>query len=484
MVKKLYKSYSISFESIASQPSFRPDLKYRRFWDFEKGVLYQSSKHIRLDRVLEEIEVSKIPKGDLNESHHIINISDQEPRKVILEDLEEVDAVGSAKNPLSEADIIISKLGLPKGYLFYNDKKKYPKLLGSSELIPYKIINDKFQPKFVAYLLCHPSVLKKYHSLESGKTPSHWRVNPNDILKTKIPSVDLEFQTSAIKKIIPIENEIRKIKAKKKSSLEIINEVFADYYGFDRNLWLSFGKGMTAGTQKSNVKDFKWYSKSFTSLATSSVLRFSTRFHNPKTREFVKILYTKPTRKAQTVIVELRKGIQPKYSESGNIPVIKIANMRNGHIDFSEAETIDEYFYNKVKSKAGVKKGDILICCTGKVSLGKIDYYIDNLDTILSVDSYIIRLNEKEYNPLFFIYFLRSILGAFQIERDYTGTTNQIHLYEPQISMFDLPDISIKEQEVLSKTIESKLKNQVVFDQQAKNKREKIWQIIEDAIPN
>ena len=63
------------------------------------------------------------------------------------------------------------------------------------------------------------------------------------------------------------------------------------------------------------------------------------------------------------------------------------------------------------------------------------------LEALLSVDSYIVRLDEDRYNPLFFVYFFRGILGAFQIERDYTGTTNQIHLYDAQIREFLIPDI-------------------------------------------
>ena len=109
---------------------------------------------------------------------------------------------------------------------------------------------------------------------------------------------------------------------------------------------------------------------------------------------------------------------------------------------------------NEIKK---LKKGDIIICATGKISLGKIDYYDYKHDSITTVDNYILRLNEN-YNPLFFTYFFRSILGCFQVERDYTGATNQIHLYWDQISNFKIPDIPLERQEEIVDEIKKRKK--------------------------
>ena len=482
MVEKSYKSYNISFKNIAKQPTFRPDLKYRRFWDFENGILYHAKTHVRLDSIISELIISKIKKGNLDEPQYLINISDQDPGNVLLDELEEVDEVGSAKNPLSNADIIISKLGLPKGYLFYNNKKEYKKLLGSSELIPYVIRNKESNPKFLAYFLTLPSVLKKYHNLESGKTPSHWRVNPFDILKTYIPEVDYNIQNEAIKRITLLEKQIRSLKRDKKQSLEILNEVFAEIYGYSKTLWLEFGKSMTAGTQKSQVKSFNWYSCPYTNISNNNILRFSTRFHNPLTKQLTKILSSKPTLKLGGVVEqEIKRGIQPKADDNGEYYVIKTGQLKNNYIDVLEADMVTSEFYDSHTS-AQTHLGDVLIASTGKVSLGKVDVYEFEEDAVVDGHVSIIRLNEEKYNKLFLAFFLRSLLGAFQIERDYTGATNQIELYPEQISMFLIPDIKLDEQEKIVEEIKLQLDGQKEIKQKIEKNRQHINRIIEEAI--
>jgi type I restriction enzyme S subunit len=164
------------------------------------------------------------------------------------------------------------------------------------------------------------------------------------------------------------------------------------------------------------------------------------------------------------------------------VKVVKIANMKNGFIDLTEAEYVSEEFFESVKDKAGINQGDILLCCTGKVSLGKIDYYDLDEPSILSVDSYIIRVNEEKVHPLFFTYFFRGILGAYQIERDYTGTTNQIHLYESQIRGFRLPKINIRRQQKIVDQVKKSLDAQREIKNQIEEKQNEISKIIENAI--
>lgn len=347
-------------------------------------------------------------------------------------------------------------------------------------ILRVKINTKEHNIKFLSYLLKHDLFIKQIYINSMGKSQPN--ISPFDILKLKVPSVYKLNQDAAINRILLIENEIKLLKSQYKVPLEAINEVFAQFYGFSKTLWLEFGKGMTAGTQKSNTRGLKWYNVTQTDLSRSKFLRFSTRFHNPTTKQLTEILSLKPTKKVKSILIKICKGIQPKYSDNGIIPVVKITNMKNGFIDLSASENVDEGFYNEVKSKSGVKFGDVLICCTGKVSLGKIDYFDLDEDAILSVDSYILRVNEKEYNPIFLIYFFRSILGAFQIERDYTGTTNQIHLYESQIVEFEIPEISLLQQEKIVEKIKVQLDSQKETDSKIEIKRKQIMKIIEEAI--
>ena len=238
---------------------------------------------------------------------------------------------------------------------------------------------------------------------------------------------------------------------------------------------------MTAGTQAAQNRTLRTFETDFSELSRSGILRFSTRYHNIPTKKLMDFLDDIKTLPVNDIVESYEKGIQPKYNPDGEIPVVKIANLKNGYIDFSETENITQEDFNKLDDKKKLNEKDIIICATGKISLGKIDFYDYENKAITTVDNYILRLNEK-YNPLFFAYFFRSILGYFQIERDFTGATNQIHLYWEQISNFQIPDISLKDQQKIVDEIKAELDRQKEMKQKIDVERAKIDEIIEKAI--
>ena len=181
------------------------------------------------------------------------------------------------------------------------------------------------------------------------------------------------------------------------------------------------------------------------------------------------------------VVKSYEKGLQPKYDLDGEIPVVKIANLKNSYIDFSETENIAKEAFTQTEDRKKLKQNDIIICATGKISLGKIDFYDYENEAITTVDNYILRLNEK-YNPLFFTYFFRSVLGYFQVERDFTGATNQIHLYWDQIANFQIPNISLKHQQKIVDEIKTELDKQEEMKKKIETQRNKIDEIIKKAI--
>lgn len=97
-------------------------------------------------------------------------------------------------------------------------------------------------------------------------------------------------------------------------------------------------------------------------------------------------------------------------------------------------------FYN-IKEKAQINNGDVLLASTGKGSIGKVGVYELGEEAIADGHVSIIAIDHERYNPWFLAYFLRSILGVFQIERVYTGTTNQIEIYPDQIKEVQIPDL-------------------------------------------
>jgi len=305
-------------------------------------------------------------------------------------------------------------------------------------------------------------------------------LNTDHFKKIKIPLIPKQKQDQIVAKIEPIEKKIKELKAQVTHPQEVINKVFAREFGFDENLFNEFGKGMTAGTQIAQSRTLRVFKTNFEELARSRIVRFSTRFHNPPTKKLMDFLDSIETIQVKDIIDCYEKGVQPKYNPDGDIPVVKIANLKNSYIDFSEPEFITQEYYNYLEERKKLKQSDIIICATGKISLGKIDYYDYEQESITAVDNYILRLKEK-YNPLFFTYFFRSILGYFQIERDYTGATNQIHLYWEQISNFQIPYLSLKAQQKNVDEIKAELDKQEEIKRKIERERNKIDEIIEKA---
>lgn len=288
-------------------------------------------------------------------------------------------------------------------------------------------------------------------------------------------------EANILPQIHQLKNEITNLKNYKLKSLDIINQVFGEEFGFDWQFYKEFGKGMTAGTQQSDVREKAMYQVSLSQIAKSNILRISSRFHSPKTQFLDKILFSKKTLKVKNIISEIVKGVQPDYDTEGEIPVVKIANLKNSYINLELPELVSQTFFDNLKDKQKLQANDVLICCTGKVSLGKVDLFDLDIEAVLTVDNYLIRLKEN-YNQLFFVYFLRSILGTFQIERDFTGATNQIHLYDKQIIEFDIPDFSLAKQAEIVEKIKTQIDAQNVIDKRIAAKQEEINGIIEKAI--
>lgn len=472
--------FFVNFEDIANQTSARLDPKYRYFWDIEKGFLFDGLPYTKLGNLISEIHVSKFRKGELDETKGLMSIPNQVGRSARIQNIEDIVELDSDKNPLHDADIIISKLGLPKGLIFYNDKE-CENLIGSSEFIPYKLINPDWNAKFLTYLLLLPKVLKKLARLESGKTPSHKRVNPFDLLNVKIPIVSRGKQQETAEKIEPIEREIENLQAQIGEPTGAINRVFAREFFFDENLWFEFGRGMTAGTQKSRIKESTSFLLEFQDFAKSNLLRFSTRFHNPITQKLYEILHSSPTIKVEQILLEsIHRGKQPIVDESGTVYAIKTGQLKNKYIDLESCEFVSENFFEK-SPNAQIRKGDVLLASTGKVSLGKIDLadFDDDIQAVADGHLSILRINENLYNKQFFVFFLRSILGVFQVERDYTGATNQIELYASEIEKFDIPDISLNAQEKIVNEIQSEFSAQDKIKRRIEDKRKEIDHIIE-----
>lgn len=336
---------------------------------------------------------------------------------------------------------------------------------------------NKVNKKFVLWylnLIVRPLFQTTYTSKYLSK---------DELGRIKLPNIKKKKQDEFVSKIEPIESCIKDLKSKLEQPQKIINKVFARKFGFDENLYNAFGKGMTAGTQIAQDKTLQVFDTDFGHLSRNESIRFSTRFHNPPTKSLMDFMDSIDTLQVKDIISEpVHRGASPKYNRDGDIPVIKTGHLKNGFIEISQGEFVDNTFYKKYE-RSQANYGDILIASTGKISLGKIDLLLEDEQNLV-VDGHvsIVRIDSKKYSNQFFTYFFRCVLGFFQIERDYTGATNQIELYSDDITNFKIPNISLSEQQRIVDEIKTELDKQDNIKKQIEKERNKIDVIIENSI--
>jgi restriction endonuclease S subunit len=125
-----------------------------------------------------------------------------------------------------------------------------------------------------------------------------------------------------------------------------------------------------------------------------------------------------------------------------------------GQLDWSEAQTVNDDFYEANQRRAGVCKGDVLIASTGTGSLGKVDFYNDDTPALADGHVAIVRVDSKHFDPCLLSYVLRSRVAQWQIEQQLAGATNQIEIYPGQLAALRLPELAQDQQhEVLRKVI-------------------------------
>lgn len=188
------------------------------------------------------------------------------------------------------------------------------------------------------------------------------------------------------------------------------------------------------------AEDCRAFARRFSHVANGFTLRFSSRFMHPKfallRQRFLTEELTTPLRKF--CARPITRGVQPEYDES-EILAVKTGTLRNGYLDLSEPQTVNEDFFERFKRRAGLKRNDILIACTGVGSLGKVDLYEQDEPAVADGHIAIFRSSPLAYDPKLLVHLMRHRLVQWQIEQALTGATNQIEIYAPQLESLLLP---------------------------------------------
>jgi len=437
------KSFYIDFQNIGKQEFLRIDVNYRYFFDIQNAIVYDFDNLIELKYVLKELPIKKVSKGDLENEEYLIDIGNIERRFNNLINLEKVTEVGSDKNILQDGDIVIPKMQPQMGNIFLN--KEHKRFLGSTELLEYSI-SEKYNHLFVYYLITSNKFLSDLAKLESGKT--HRRVNPIDLLKIKIPLIPKEKQDQIVAQIEPIEQRIKELKAALKDPQLIINEVFAREFGFDLEKF-------------EELKKQKFFEVEFAVIDKTSDLKFSvsTSLSNKINFQIPNVKYFKIKNIAKKIFAggDMPKDFSYEKDQEYKYPIFSNGKENLGLVGYCK--------------NPRVKEMATTVSARGTIgfAVARSEPYFPIVRLISIIPNENIILNE----------YLANVINFIDIEK--SGNTIA-QLTTPMVENIKIPVPEKKIQQRIVDEIKAELDKQEEIKKQIEEERNKIDQIIEQAV--
>jgi type I restriction enzyme S subunit len=471
------KVHNINLLKLANNSYLRGDFKFVYYYDTIFTKLKTEWKNsVKLRQVISKIrngkDFSKKAYSDYETNTIYIRVNNLKPLgKFIAEDIaylkdEKVRAFSDLF--VNEGDFLITRSGTV-GIAFRFEKSILPEEIRDKDFMPagYIIvlkIRSKFNDKHFKYFL-YSSISRKYlEALSCGK--SQQNISQSDLGKWLIPLSLLKNIPD--RKIKEKEKQIAVLKSLIKDPRQIVDEVFGKYIGYNLNKFSEF--------EKKHI-----FKKSLFDFCKSSQLRNSLKFHYPEYCHIFDILRKYKTVKLKQLLKEpVRRGVQPEYDENGEIPVIKTLNVnKDGYIDLSELKYVNNQFYEQVKKKAGIQKGDILITSTGE-GRGKVCFY--NLDEPAIADTHVSIVRSKGINPKYLTYFLLSALGKSQLSLLEQAVKGTPEIYSEEIGQLIIIYPDAEKQKQIIEEIEQKLEKQRKINEEINKLETEIDKLIEKAV--
>jgi len=462
------KYFTTDFQFIGEQEFLRPNFGYRYFFDVQKAEVYPSSKSIKLKYILSEIQSPKIPKGELDDFEILVDLGNIERRFNNLINLEEVSEIGSDKTILQNGDIVIPKMQPQMGNIFLNSEHK--RYIGSTELLEYKI-NSTYNPIYLYYLITTSKFLSDFGKLESGKT--HRRVNPIDLLKIKIPLIPKEKQDQIVSQIEPIEQKIKELKSQIKPTQEIINNVFAQKFGFDIE---------NADIKKKQLIHYA----SLVDFANEEL-----KFDISLKYRYIFLNYIKKVSRIEWIelgkLLEVKGGKRlPKgqnvTEEETDYKYVRVDDLSwSGVFDLENIKYISEENHKIIRNYIA-QENDILLTIVG-ATVGKCGLVPIELDGENITENFarLIINDKEEYLPEYVNYCLQSKTSVFQID-EYKGRSSQGKLALFRVKKIKIPKIPKTQQQQIVNEIKAELGEQEKIKKEIVEERKKIDETIENCI--
>lgn len=466
----------------ASEPSLRNDVDYFNYLKNMPKEYYSFSELFELIKP-SSVDISTLDNdflyseiGDVSKTGDVTpNLLNFNNRNLLNESLFKKIEKGDIKSVVL-GDILISKVRPNlKKYVFIDEELRNQYFTTAFITIRPKkngaILYYSLRTLFFDNLMAISRQGKGYPTL-----------NENDLVLMKFDKKIIDNLFSKVTEIDEIiSKNHRRIAVIKKglssTSSFILNE-FNNAFGSDSSLIGSIRKGMSYGTQQFNNTLMNSFKCDLSALSNYKTIRLSARSQNPIFSKLDNELKNFECIEFKNIVREpIHNGDSPVYVDNGEIPVIKTMHLSDLGIKQEYEGFVSSEQYDSTPD-AAIRKGDLLVCNIGKCSLGKC--VINDLDDKLFAASevMIIRVDESKFNPEFVQFFLRSAYGIYQFEREYTGTTNQIHISPEIVEKFIIPNIDLLTQNQIVDKIKNEYNKQKTINDEIEKLRTQIETII------
>lgn len=376
------------------------------------------------------------------------------------------DCPNRLKYKIDDDCILISSLkGAKTPALNFNfDLSKY---IFSNGFYIFKV-TPSWNKKFMLYLLRNNTLRFILHNnLYRGIGISLYK--EDDFLKILVPEIDKSMQEKVVSKIEVIENEITQLKNLRTPTLDIINQVFGEEFGFD---WQEFER----------LKNPKVFQLKLPEFANNIDCRMGVRFHNLAGDYLHSFLSKASDKKIKDFLAEpvvLGASVSPSdYDENGECYYIAMSNIKTWAFDDEDCKKVSDNYSQSNQNKT-VQKNDILLARSGEGTIGKVALIeIDEINAVFADFTQRIRL--RGFDPLCAYYYFRSDFFQYLVYTHKKGLGNNTNIFPSQIQEFPMPNWSESKQKEIVEKIKAELEKQQMIDLQIAKQQKEISSLLFD----
>lgn len=287
-------------------------------------------------------------------------------------------------------------------------------------------------------------------------------LSKKELSRIRIPEIDKKKQDEIVKRLLTYEDQIIKLKKTLKNETAVIDTVFGEKFEFDYETFKTLKKNNSYCLMQSM-------------FSNNQDMRFSVKYHRPAGRFVMQQLRKMSDLSIKHFLsepIELGASISTKdYNEHGEYVYISMATIKKWRFDSETAALVDMSYSSKNGNKS-VKKYDIIMARSGEGTIGKVALIEEDLKGIFA--DFTMRIRLEDYNPYFAYYYFRTSYFQYLVEIYKKGLGNNTNIFPTVIKDLPIPNISLKEQEIIVSKIKKNMDQQFIIRKQIDSVRNKI----------